>query len=149
MQIIIKSNRHKGGQRAAWIGISLSLLQLQTLSSIHWNIRPYGKDCLSLFMLMERLCHRSGKWRQLMMTLRWTKPDGQRERIAVWVYERVQLGDKTLCFPCQSMPLLNKHSSGSDVHWQRGAIVVVSAWQRDSSQNTAMTARRDKEGGEW
>lgn len=42
------------------------------------------------------------------------------------------------------MPLLNKHSSGSDVPRQRGAIVVVSAWQRDSGQNTAMTARWER-----
>lgn len=70
---------------------------------------------------------------------------------SVWVYERVQLGDKTLCFPCQSMPLLNKHSLGSDVLWQREAIVVVSAWQRDNSQNTAMTVRgeRKEEGEGW
>lgn len=62
----------------------------------------------------------------------------------VQVYKRVQLEDNTLCFPCQSMPLLNKHSLGSDVLWQRGPIVVVSAWQRDSGQNTAMTVSGER-----
>lgn len=63
-------------QSSAYIDVSeinFSLLQLQMLSSIQRDSKPHGKDCLSSAKHMETLCHQTGKWRQLLMTLSWTK----------------------------------------------------------------------------
>lgn len=107
------------------------------------------RACLSSARHTERLCHQFGKWRQLLMTLSWTlKRDSlreqQRESMKEFSWET-----RHCVSPCRSMSLLNKHSSGSDVLWQRGAIVVVSSWQRDSSQNTAMSVRGGRTEGDW
>lgn len=126
--------------------IDLSVVQLQMVGSIQWDIKPLAKHCLSSARLMERLCHRPGNWRWLLMTLGWKKADSLREQQSMKEFS----WETRHCFPCQTMPLLNKHSSGGDVLWQRGAIVVVSSWQRDRSQNTAMTVRGGrKEGEQW
>lgn len=112
--------------------IRIDLSPLQMLISLHQDIKPNGKECLGTTRRVERLRHQPGKG---------SPTAWENERTAAC--ERIQLPDKTLRFP------LSNHATIISIPRavmcsDREGLLLVSSWQWDSGQNTAVTARGER-----